>query len=302
MGGAHMGGGSPAVGGAQHASGGSPAAMGGERNASGGTQNATGGAPMTGGTQNTIGGSPANTGGTQSATGGTPFNTGGAQNATGGPPAMSGGTENASGGSSAMSGGTENASGSSSATSGGSHNATGGSPTGGGATQNATGGTPTQSSGGSIAGGAGGSSECDPPIPEGTVFKVSVLQETASSDRCHIVNAAGISPFTITAGKTEDPECSTTPAVAPPKQTDVVIVSCVPAAHAMLGVYCHMVYKAGCDGHMLFSFVAPPGTDPNWGGAVIDNVLFRIEDYSPNCFADSSNCLDEYTAELERVQ
>jgi len=31
-------------------------------------------------------------------------------------------------------------------------------------------------------------------------------------------------------------------------------------------------------------------------------VLFRIQDFSPNCFSDQSNCLDEYTARLERVK
>jgi hypothetical protein len=40
----------------------------------------------------------------------------------------------------------------------------------------------------------------------------------------------------------------------------------------------------------------------DWSAPVIENVLFRIQDFSPNCFADQSNCLDEYSARLERIQ
>ena len=172
-----------------------------------------------------------------------------------------------------------------------------------GGAHNASGGAPSQGSGGSAAGGTAGGAECAPPIAEGTAFRVTVLQETSTSDKCHVINAARLSPFTITAGKTDASQCSTTPAVGPPEQNDVTIVSCVPPPEdAMLGTYCQIVYKAGCDGHMLFSFRAPSGVTVDFGAPVVEGAQFRIQDFSPNCFSDQSNCLDEYVVRLERLQ
>lgn len=158
--------------------------------------------------------------------------------------------------------------------------------------------------GGGLAGGCSDNLDCKPIMQQGAVYKATILAETATSDACHIVTATRMSPFSVTVGKTEPtadrPDCSVTPAAAPPEQIDVQILSCEPAETDMLGVYCKILYKAGCDGHMLFSFAAPENTAVNWSAPVIEGVLFRIADFSPNCFADKSNCLDVYTAKLER--
>jgi hypothetical protein len=163
--------------------------------------------------------------------------------------------------------------------------------------------------GGGLAGGCSDSLECKAVMPEGAVYKATILAETATSNKCHVVQATRMSPFQVTAGKTEPTttrsDCSVTPAAGPlPADLDVAIdaPSCVPSETEMLGVYCGITYKAGCPGHMLSYFAAPANTNVNWSAAVIDNVLFRIQDFSPNCFSDQSNCLDEYTARLERVK
>lgn len=158
--------------------------------------------------------------------------------------------------------------------------------------------------GAALAGGCSDNLDCKPAMQQGAVYKATLTSETATSSKCHIVAAMRMSPFNVTVGKTEPtpnrPDCSNTPAAAPPQQLDVQILSCVPSDTGMLGVYCQIIYKAGCDGHMQFYFTSPNPVD--WSAPVIDNVLFRIEDFSPNCFSDQSNCLDEYTARLERIQ
>jgi hypothetical protein len=163
--------------------------------------------------------------------------------------------------------------------------------------------------GSGLAGGCSDSLECKPIMPEGAVYKATILVETATSSKCHVVQATRMSPFQVTAGKTQPTatrsDCSVTPAAAPPPaDLDVAIdlASCVGSETEMLGVYCGITYKAGCPGHMLSYFTAPANANINWGAPVIDNVLFRIQDFSPNCFSDQSNCLDEYTARLERIK
>lgn len=157
--------------------------------------------------------------------------------------------------------------------------------------------------------GCSDSLDCKPIMPEGAVYKATILVETAASSKCHVVQATRMSPFQVTAGKTQPTptrsDCSVTPAAAPPPaDLDVAIdlSSCVASESEMLGVYCGITYKAGCPGHMLSYFAAPGNANINWGAPVIDNVLFRIQDFSPNCFSDQSNCLDEYTAKLERIK
>lgn len=245
---------------------------GGAANSDGGSDKMSAGATAEGGSTSANGGSNAH-GGSGIPEGG--FN-------AGGEPSTNGGSDIPQGGSS----------------SGGKPSANGGY---GGPQGGSSAGGDTDAEGGSAAG-AGGHPECKPPIPEGAIFKVTVVAETSISSRCHIVDAAHISPFMVTAGAPLGDECSVVPAIAPPQQTDVTVLACVATDAGMLGVYCQIVYKAGCDGHMLFSFATSPGVQPDWSATVVDNVLFRIEDFSPNCFADRSNCLDEYVARLERLQ
>ncbi|HWA75702.1 MAG TPA: hypothetical protein VG937_25375 [Polyangiaceae bacterium] len=158
--------------------------------------------------------------------------------------------------------------------------------------------------GAGLSGGCSDNLDCTPAMPAGAVYKATLGTETEGSSKCHIVAAMRMSPFNVTVGSSEPTasrrDCSVTPAASAPQQLDVQVLNCVPGEEGMLGVYCQIIYKAGCDGHMQFYFTAK---DPvNWSAPVIDNVLFRIQDFSPNCFSDQSNCLDEYTARLERIQ
>ena len=153
--------------------------------------------------------------------------------------------------------------------------------------------------------------ECKPSVPEGAVYKVTILSETPGSDGCYLVKAQTMSPFSLTVGKTEPtaqrPDCSVTPAAAPPEQLDVVssqikILSCSPSQKDMLGQYCEISYEGGCTGHILFYFVPQAGARVDWSAPVVDNLLFHVEDFPASCFPNNSDCLDEYTAKLERMQ
>jgi hypothetical protein len=148
--------------------------------------------------------------------------------------------------------------------------------------------------------------ECTPPVPAGAVYQVTLKSETANSDKCHVVDGLMMSPFTLTVGKAQatdsNPSCTSSPAVSAPLQHDVKIVQCVPKESDMLGVYCTIQYPSTCDGHISFYFTAPPGGSVNWNDSVITNALFRVEDRATSCLPDIANCLDEYTAELKRVQ
>lgn len=148
--------------------------------------------------------------------------------------------------------------------------------------------------------------ECTPPVPPGTVYRVTLQAETPASDKCHVVDALMISPFTLTVGKPQatdnNPSCTSSPASSAPLQHDVKIVHCVPKESDMLGVYCTIQYPSTCDGHISFYFTAAPGTSVNWSDNLITNALFRVEDRATSCLPDVANCLDEYTAKLERVQ
>jgi hypothetical protein len=162
--------------------------------------------------------------------------------------------------------------------------------------------------GSGLAGGCSDSLECKPAMPPGAVYQATLLNETATSDACHIVEMRAMA-FPVTVGKTEPTvsrqDCSVTPAAAPPEQVsiDINVVSCVPSDTEMLGVYCQIQYRTGgCDGHMLFYFAAPPSAHVDWSAREINNVVFRIQDFSPNCFENQSNCLDEYAAKLVRIQ
>lgn len=147
--------------------------------------------------------------------------------------------------------------------------------------------------------------ECTPPVPAGTVYRVTLQAETPRSMKCHVVDGLMMSPFTLTVGKAQatdtNPSCTSSPATAAPLQHDVKIVQCVPKASDMLGVYCAIQYPSTCDGHISFYFTAAPGTVVNWNEKLITNALFRVEDRATSCLPDVANCLDEYTAKLERV-
>jgi hypothetical protein len=158
--------------------------------------------------------------------------------------------------------------------------------------------------GAGLSGGCSDNLDCKPAMQAGAVYKATLVGETTNSDACHIVAATRMSPFNVTVGSSEPTasrrDCSVTPAASAPQQLDVTVLNCVPGQEGMLGVYCQIIYKAGCDGHMQFYFTS--ANPVNWGAPVIDNILFRIQDFAPNCFGDASNCLDEYAARLERIQ
>jgi hypothetical protein len=153
--------------------------------------------------------------------------------------------------------------------------------------------------------------ECKPPVPEGAVYKVTIMNETPNSDECHLVNALLMSPFSLTVQKTEPtaarPDCSVTPASAPTEQLDVLsselsINRCSGNENSMLGQYCEITYSSGCQGHMQYYFLPAAGAAVNWSDSVIGNVLFRVEDFPGTCFSNHSKCVDEYSAKLERMQ
>lgn len=143
--------------------------------------------------------------------------------------------------------------------------------------------------------------DCAPPIPAGTRFRVILGSETASSDRCHIVQP--LSTFDVTAAAadatTPGARCQYAPAAWAPQQTSVNIANCTMQADEMLATYCDFTYKSSCPGNIKFSFTAPPGVD--WNAPIIDGAIFRIRDYASSCLPDTANCLDEWSVRLERI-
>jgi hypothetical protein len=161
--------------------------------------------------------------------------------------------------------------------------------------------------GGALAGGCS-AADCKPPVAEGTRYKATLLAEATDSDACHIIDGFRMSPFEITAGKVSgvgtQQDCSTSPASGPPKQTDIKILSCLPAEKDMLGVYCEMQYPAMCEGAVNFHFDVAnhkPVDSVNWSAPVVEGIEFIIQDSVMNCFPDQSGCRDVYTARLERL-
>jgi hypothetical protein len=146
-------------------------------------------------------------------------------------------------------------------------------------------------------GGAGGVTKC--AIAAGTSFQVNVLSETNSSHACHVAHIS--SEFEITAGTpvtAASGECTTPMNWAPPQQ-GVQITRCVPSTSEMLGVDCEMIYPSHCAG--LISFYFANGANHDWGAAVIEGALLRIEDAAAECLPNISGCLDEYLVRLERL-
>ncbi|MGC4093549.1 MAG: hypothetical protein QM756_37755 [Polyangiaceae bacterium] len=147
--------------------------------------------------------------------------------------------------------------------------------------------------------------DCKPTIPSGTNFKITVLEETSRSQKCHVVDIPQISPFQISAAKTEataqNPSCEVTPAAAPPVQEDILIQGCSPMESGMLGVQCAVQYEAKCTGNMSFWFAAPEGKVVDWTASVIDGVYFDVQDDAPGCLDNINNCFDQYLVKLERL-
>lgn len=148
-----------------------------------------------------------------------------------------------------------------------------------------------------------GLEDCDPPVPPGARYKVTVLGETEASAKCHI---ATLQPtFEITAA-TEHPgsgrsSCKLTPAEWAPQQQGLQVVSCTPDQAQMLGTNCEMKYPSTCPGLVNFYFYQPGGVTVNWAAPRIENVLFRIQDTVTGCIPNIANCLDEYRVVLERL-
>lgn len=143
--------------------------------------------------------------------------------------------------------------------------------------------------------------ECNPPIPPGARYKVTVLQETPESDGCHIVNLQ--STFEISAAQDTSTEssCMMTPANWAPDQRGIQVIRCEPSSSEMLGTECEMKYPSLCQGQINFYFYAPVGIPVNWGAPRIEGARFRIADYASECLPDQANCLDEYAVLLERI-
>ena len=154
-----------------------------------------------------------------------------------------------------------------------------------------------EGAGGASNGGSGGA--CEAAIAPGTTYRVTVLNETADSDRCHVILVTPISPFEVTAGEPQPPDCSIVPAKAPPPQTSVAISTCFPSRSGILGVVCNMTYPSKCTGSVSFSFVASEATDFN--AKVIEGLTYEVADHAPSCLPDIANCVDRYRVQLERV-
>jgi hypothetical protein len=145
--------------------------------------------------------------------------------------------------------------------------------------------------------------DCNPPIPAGAKYRVTVLGETPESHKCHIVTLRNT--FEITAAH-DDPtamhsSCNMTPANWAPDATGIQVIRCSPSASAMLGTNCEMQYPSRCAGQIEFYFYAPVGTAVNWSAPRIEGARFRIQDYASECLPAPANCLDEYNVLLERT-
>lgn len=153
-------------------------------------------------------------------------------------------------------------------------------------------------------GGCSATPTCDPEIKGGTKFKVTVLNETSRSSKCHVVKVYEFNPFIIAAAKTQPtadhPDCSVIPAESPPPQDDVIIKGCTPGTTDMLSIFCDIEYPATCGGTMNFSFGGEANQVVDWTKPVIENVYFRIKDDARGCLPDIANCFDEYQVRLER--
>lgn len=143
---------------------------------------------------------------------------------------------------------------------------------------------------------------CNPPVPPGAQYKVTVVRETDSSDKCHIANLN--SSFTITANNEEPAagtsSCTMTPAYWAPTQSGMRVVRCQPSGTHMLGTECEMEYPSSCEGLVKFYFFAPAGVQVDWSAQRIENVVFRVEDQVINCIPNLARCIDEYQVILER--
>lgn len=146
---------------------------------------------------------------------------------------------------------------------------------------------------------------CDPPIPTGAKYRVTVGAATPDSDGCGVVK---VDPpvFEITAGSHDATlgrqACFTTPAATAPPQRSLALDLCRAAQTEQLGAFCDMHYPASCPGQVWFYFDDPAGAPVDWSAPVI-NAVYKIRDQAVGCIPGGiqSNCVDEYFATLERL-
>jgi hypothetical protein len=148
---------------------------------------------------------------------------------------------------------------------------------------------------------------CEPPIPEGAIYQVTLGADTEKSNKCHIVDTTRIRTFEIKASKTlptmAQPSCSVTPASEPPPTQSIKIESCEPDSRDMLGVMCKIQYPSTCPGQMRFFFDEANGASVNWSSPQVNNIVFKVQDFmEESCLGGIGNCTDEYAAQLVRIR
>lgn len=145
-----------------------------------------------------------------------------------------------------------------------------------------------------------GVEECDPPIAPGTRYKVTILNETEGSDKCHVARLQD--SFEMEAA-TRGTTCGLTPArwAPAPTPTGLQLVTCSESQLNMLGARCEIFYESNCKGWIDFSVYQPPGVQIDWSSPTINNLLFRVAD-DPDCLElGRTKCLDEYNVVLQRL-
>lgn len=144
---------------------------------------------------------------------------------------------------------------------------------------------------------------CDPPVPPGAQYRVTVHGETPMSDGCHLAQLDN--SFVITAASQEPAagtaSCTMTPANWAPAQRGLQVVRCQPSGTQMLGTMCEMKYPSTCEGLVSFYFSAAAGAAVNWSAPRIENVVFRVEDSILGCIPNLAGCIDEYHVTLDRI-
>src|SRR5688500_3927370 len=116
-------------------------------------------------------------------------------------------------------------------------------------------------------------------VPEGTRFRVEVIDELPESHRCHRYKVAPGDSFEVVAGETavSETECKYTSASGPPigPESEFVLIGCQPGSH--LGVECGTSY-AVCSsdsnlGSVDFLLIAPvPEAAPTTGHFIVQEA------------------------------
>lgn len=144
--------------------------------------------------------------------------------------------------------------------------------------------------------------------PEGTRFKVEVLEELEESDGCHRMALAPGDHFFLKAGATADAPsvegvtCRETKGGEPPEgvQTEFEYERCDPIGRT-LGTECTVMYPTLCPaitepGYVRFSVV---------GNGLLDvtpsNGQFWVEEFVIDECASGASCTDKYRIRISRV-